>query len=667
MVAALALAPAARAVAAPHVVLWSGGVAPGAAADGVELRADGSGHLLRSDSSGAVHPVGSFAPVGAKLAAIRGAASKLLSTGPAVTHAGIQDGGYVSVFVEDGAQRRAVVDSGADSASVTALLHAVNAALPPGSRLSGATATIARARGVRAAPATAPCPPGQNATDVVKMVPMATAAAAGIVQLTPKGSFGGDSIAVDGTWKPVRAPTTITVHLEFSRAADDGTDWAALLNGVLSKQYKGYKVDGQPVNFVFDTVNRTSGAAPRPCYHEIFMDSDNRDLRSYVSDVGPAVQGGEWSAFDHPSLAPHEVGHLLGIGDHYTDYFHVNSTGANIKLPDNGLEGDALQAALPSGIRASDGRLIGKPWKGYEKDLMATGTGRLRQADLNRIVAGADIDVHDDPGDVLLNKSSADQNMITAAPFDLRIPKGQHAHVDGMVAYCIDLHKHIPGTTTEAGFDTLGPAGALGSDAMVALQRVVNVIAARQTAPLEQVIGANDAIWRVTDDEDASFDSYATSILQAAGVPPAAADQTYAAPHFNDAVGAAQTMAVSLTGPLPAPPPPVQGVLPPANAQPVLSALSAAPRRLRAGSRRIRTVLSAQLVVSGASDTVTLSLTRTRHKHTITVARGRPQTVPVGQALLSLVVSGLAPGSYHLVVRDVAGQRLQTSIRVSRP
>src|SRR2546430_4089701 len=82
-VAALALVPAANAAAAPHVVLWSGGVAPGAAADGVELGADGSGHLLRSDSSGAVHAVGSFTPVGAKLTAIRGAASKLLTTGPA--------------------------------------------------------------------------------------------------------------------------------------------------------------------------------------------------------------------------------------------------------------------------------------------------------------------------------------------------------------------------------------------------------------------------------------------------------------------------------------------------------------------------------------------------------------------------------------------------------
>jgi hypothetical protein len=496
---------------------------------------------------------------------------------------------------------------------------------------------------------------------------MATAAAAGLVQLTPKGRFGGDSVAVDGTWRPVVAPTTITVHLEFSRAADDGTDWAALLKGVLASKYAGYKVDGRPVTFVFDTVNRAPGAGPRPCYHEIYMDSDHRDLRSYVNNVGPGVQGGEWSAFDRPSSAPHEVGHLLGIGDHYSDYFHINRTGVDVKLPDNGLEGDALQAALPRGIHAGDGRLISKPWKGYERDLMATGKGRLRQADLNRIVAGADEVVHDDPGDVLLNKSAADQNLVTAAPFDLRIPKGQRAHVDGMVAYCIDLQRHIPGTTTQAGFDTLGPAGALGGDAMAALQRVVDVIAARQTAPLQYVLGANYAIWRVTDNADPTFDPDAVSILQAAGVPPAPADQTYAAPHYNDSVSGSQTQALSLSGPLPQPAPPVQGVLPPANATPALSALRVTPVLTRAGSRHAPTVFTAQLLVSGAPDTVTLLLTRTRHKRTTTVARGRQQTVPVGQALLSLVARALMPGTYSLVVRDAAGHQLQASVRVRRP
>jgi hypothetical protein len=668
-IATLLLVPAASALAAPHVVVWSGGLAPGSAAIGVELQADGSGHVLTGDTSGVMHTGAAFVAKGAHLAAIRSAASSLLNAGPSVTDAGLQDGGYVTVLVEDGAKRRAIADSGTDAAGVAALVNALNAALPAGSRLPGATGTIARADGgrrardVRTAPSTAACPPGQNATDVVKTVPMQTAAAAGIVQLTPKGTFLGDSVAVDGTWKPVRAPTTVTVHLEISQAADDGTDWPSVLKGLLDSKYAGYKVDGQPVNFVFDTVARAASAAPRPCYHEIFMDSDNRNLRSYVDDVGPAPQGGEWSVFDRPLAAPHEVGQLLSIDDHYSDYFHITRTGANVKLPDNGLEGDALQAALPAGIRASDGYVFSKPWPGYGKDLMATGKGRLRQTDLNRIVAGADIVVHDDPGDVLVNKSPADQNLITAAPFDLRIPKGQHAHVDGLVAYCIDLSRHIPGTTSNA-FDALGQASALGGDAMTALQRVVDVIAARQPGPLQAVPGANDAIWRITDDTDATSDPDAVSILQAAGVPPAASGHTYAAPHINDSVGGTQTMALSLSGPVPAPAPPIEGVLPPANVAPSLAALSVTPRGPRVRSKRTVTVLTAQLTVIGAPDTLTLSLTRTGHKRTTTVAHSRPQGVAVGQAMLSLVARGLRPGTYRLVVRDTAGRRLQATVRV---
>lgn len=664
-VTAVAILPVAHAVAAPHVVVWSGALTPGSPAQGVELRANGTGRRLTGDASGAQHVTGSFTPGGSRLAAIRAAASKLLSSGPSVTHAGARDGGYVSVLLEDGAKRRAVVDTGADSAAVAALLKAFNATLPKGSRLLGASFTGAVAASVRVAPTATPCPAGQNATDVVKNLPMADAAASGLVQLSPKGSFGGDSIAVDGTWKPIKAPATVTVHLEITRAADDATTWAPLVKGKLDAAYAGYKVDGQPVTFNFDVVDKGPGPA-RACYHEILMHIPN-DVRSYVSDLGPAAQGGEWSAPDARAWA-HEVGHLIGVDDHYNDYFHSSKTGANVKLPSNGLEGDALQAALPAGIKASDGRLFSKPWKGYESDLMATGKGRLRQTDLKSIVAGADIAVHDNPGDVLLNKNGADQNMVTGAPFDLRIPKGKTAHVDGMVAYCIDLTKHVPGASGHSGFDPLGPAGALGTESMVALQRVVDVVAARQPGPLQATPGANDAIWRVSDDSDVGFDASATAILQAAGVPVAVADKTYAAPHFADPNAASpQTQALNPAGgTLPGLPAPQEGVLPPANTTPTLSALQVQPRRLRAPAGRGRTFIGAQLTVDGAPDQVSIALVRTRRGRTVTVAQGPAQPVAIGQALLSLVARGLTPGAYQLVIRDATGHRLQGAVTVTR-
>ena len=465
-----------------------------------------------------------------------------------------------------------------DSARVAALLRALNAALPVGSRILGAAATTGAARRaiISQAPAPTPCPSGQNATDVVKNMPMADAAAAGMLQLTPKGRIGGDSVTVDGTWKPVKVPTTITMHLEVTRAADDGTDWAPLVKSKLDAAYAGYVVDGQPVRFNFDVVDRQPGAPARSCFHEILMHIDN-PVRSYVNDLGPAAQGGEWTAPDAAAW-PHEVGHLLGVDDHYSDYFRVTKTGADIKLPQNALAGDALQAALPAGIKAADGLLYSKPWKGYENDLMATGTGRMRQADVASIVAGADIEVHDDPGDVLLNKNTDDQNLVTGAPFHLRIHKGKPAHVEGLVAYCLDQQRHRPGASGSKGFDVLGSAGALGSESMDALQRVMNVVAARAPGPLAETPGANDAIWRVTDDTDPGDDPDARAILQAAGVPPAPADKRFAAPHFMDANAATpQTQAPGPAGtPPPAPPAPREGVLPAAGT-PVRARRAAGP------------------------------------------------------------------------------------------
>jgi hypothetical protein len=495
------------------------------------------------------------------------------------------------------------------------------------------------------------------------------------VQLTPKGYFFGDSIAVDGTWKPVVAPVTVTVNIEFSEAANDPTDYASYVKGILDKAYAGLTVDGQPVNFVFNTADRAAGAPPLPCYHQIYIARDP-NLRSWTSGLGPGVEDGIWSRYGGSTIPVHEVGHLLGLDDQYNDYFHINSTGANVQMPENGLEGDALRAALPPGISPSDGVLISKPFKGSEHDVMGADRGKVSQTDVNQIAASADEVVTDVPGDVLLNKNLDDQNMVVGAPFSLRIPKGGTAHVDGMIAYCIDLSRHVPGTSGSAGFDPLGPAGSLGTPAMTALQAVVGVIASQEGPPADYVSGgnnvpgANEAIWRITDDADPAFDgdpttaAQADAILQAAGVDPSVADLTYNAPHFTDPNAAStQTRAVSLSGILPAPAPPIQGVLPLANAARI-SALIVTTRRPRIGARHATVVLTAQLRVVGAPDTVTVSLTRTLHRHTVTVARGAQQPVPVGQALVSLVARRLKPGAYRLVVRDTAGHRLQAPVQV---
>jgi hypothetical protein len=159
-------------------------------------------------------------------------------------------------------------------------------------------------------------------------------------------------VKVTGTWKPIKAPITVTLRLEMITPPGSTDDWANVVNKVASARLTPVTIKsghqaGTTVNFKIDVRQRMRFNTPSPCYHQILL-TDTPGFRSFVDEksTGPAV-GGVW-ATDDPAAYPHEMGHLMGLDDHYTDYFHT-SAGANIPLPRNGLEGDALQAALPRG------------------------------------------------------------------------------------------------------------------------------------------------------------------------------------------------------------------------------------------------------------------------------------------------------------------------------
>ncbi|MCW3038494.1 MAG: hypothetical protein JWM31_399, partial [Solirubrobacterales bacterium] len=233
------------------------------------------------------------------------------------------------------------------------------------------------------------------------------------------------------------------------------------------------------------------------------------------------------------------------------------------------------------------------------------------------------------------------------------------------VANCIDLKKHIPGISGSKGYDVIGPAGAQGNEAMDALQRVADVVAARQPGPLMMTPGANDAIWRVTDDADTDGDPDADAILQAAGVPVSTTAKKYAAPHYNDPNASnPQTQALGASGPLPAPAAPIEGVLPSTTTTSLLGDLRVWPRLVRTGARRA--VFAAQFNVTGADNQVSLLLTRKRHGRTVTVAHSAPQPVTVGVGLLTVTARRLPPGLYTLVVHGAGGQQLRAGITVTR-
>ena len=215
-------------------------------------------------------------------------------------------------------------------------------------------------------------------------------------------------------------------------------------------------------------------------------------------------------ATDDPGAFAHEMGHLMGIDDHYTDYFRTSS-GAKIPLPQNGLEGDALQAALPKGISKDAGRIESAPW--YPNDIMADRTKGFSDSELRFFSRNASLDIHDDPGDILVNKNPGDQNMITAHPFDLIVPPHGTATANGLTAYCINEHLHVPNAS--GGFDVLGPAGEQPGPAAAALQRLAEVVG--RTLPAYGSLAAVDAFWRISDDASTTDDDALKLFADAGG------------------------------------------------------------------------------------------------------------------------------------------------------
>jgi len=611
VVVVAATAAPASASPGPSFVLWTGGVGPGSTAYGVILNADGTGQQLATSDGKTVKATGVFAPKGKKLAAIRAAAHAALTAPTITAPTAMQDGGYASVQVVDGSTSHAAIEVNAKSPKIEALIAAVNAALPAIRKLP-TSRVLSRLR--IDSPSTADCPTN-DATTITKQISMQDAAAAHIVTLTPKGNFFGDSVKVSATWKPIKAPITVTLHLEMIPPPGSTDDWVDLMNQVANARLKPVTIKsgaeaGTTVSFKLDVRTRGASDPPTPCYHEILL-TDTSGFRSFVDDTSTgAPRGGVW-ATDDPGAFAHEMGHLMGLDDHYTDYF-LTSSGVKIPLPQNGLEGDALQAALPHGISKDAGRVASTPW--YPNDIMSIASKGFTDAELRFMSRNASLDIHDDPGDVLVNKDSGAQDLLTAHPFDLLVPPHGTATVNGLTAYCINEHLHIPDSA--GGFDVLGPIGAQPGATAAALQRVANTVGAEVASTGS--FAAVDAFWRVSDNASTS-DPDALKLLADAGV---SATDTYApAPFENPNAGSPQTAGITATGLLPEPDVVTQGpVAPP----PSIASLSVSPSRARL--RHGRATVTVTTTLAGGDGPVTVAVVRgaTSTGHALVTLRAQP-------------------------------------------
>lgn len=640
----LAGAPARSAAAQPAIVVWAGPVVPGTELHGVRLNANGKGTRLVVKSnhraSATATIAGTFNPTATQLTEIRAAAKKAFAK-PGVKAVSDKStgshGGYASAVIEIGGQTRALLGVNTSSARLQALLVALNKALPASAQLDDPETGFAQTSD---GPSTAPCPPGQGPTTISRRISLDEAAQHGIVELTAKGGFAGDAVAVDANWQATDKPVTVKVNIEFS-SYPGGPTASQVEASIESRLPPRTAVDGTKVKFDIAAHARAAGAAPLPCFHQVTLLKDP----GYRGDAGladedPLVtpQAGEWptgrGAVKDRQVWTHEALHFAGLGDRYATFFKVGKK--LYPIPDDVDTDDKKQLeewAKEQKLDVNAGKVGTKPLPGHKQDIMGEvfkGTEKLQQFDVDTfaIVGANELTIEGKPGDLLLNKQAVEQNLMVGAPFELTVKPGKNGHVDGMVAYCIDLSRHSP--SPGQVYDVLGSAGDQAQESMHYLQRVADVGATLQTEPLTGLLDVQGAIWRITD-ESLPFEAE-EAILAMAGVP----DITFDAPHFTDPnAGSPTTGAVSTTGVLPLPPP-----------IPYVKGLHLRPTKLAAGKRL---TVQVEVALSGAGDRVRLELQRRKGRRWHRLKRLGARKLRPGATKFRLHLPVLRRGAFRLV------------------
>jgi hypothetical protein len=649
------------------LVVWSGGLSAGSGLRGIEIEPDGSGRIMRATASQRLSSrfsvAATFTVAPAAMSTLRAAAGEALAAPPLTTRPGAIGGGYAAAVIDLGGKRHAVVAVNEAPPQLTALLAALDAAVPP----SAQAAT--RPRAAKFVPAEkaprARCAGGQPATTIERDLTLKQAAQSGVATLFSKGKFQGDSVGLQADWKRVKAPITVHVNAEFIPPPGDSMDYGDLIRTAVASHLKGLKLkggpeSGTPINFDLNFLTRAPGAPPRDCFHQIQVS----DIDLEYSPLGPKAGGGVWGVSQENVRAwTHEVGHLIGLDDTYHDVFvvdHGAKAGSSYPLPDNGLQGAALDSALSKfSLKSTDGYVRGDLNKGASpKDLMYNYDFKTHTLAANKefrnLIEKADIVINDPGGTVLVNKRDGNggagpgdgldhqQNLITGGgvvpfynpDFSLRVRYRGQARVNGLVAYCIDLNREVPTRATR--FDVLGAAADLPDPAMQALARLMTVARGVPFTDGAQS-GVQSAIWRITDSTDPA--DAAKPLLAAAGISP---DQDYPGGHFSDPNASSATSgAVTTSSRLP------RLRLRPAGplARPRLTGVAVVPAVIPAGPPRTSDVT---VIVTGAPAPVAVTLQLRAGRRWRTLARLGTPRLDVGSPTISVTLPRLGRGSYRV-------------------
>jgi hypothetical protein len=507
-------------------------------------------------------------------------------------------------------------------------------------------------------------------TQITRDFTLKEAAQRGLIKLQSKGLGGeGDAVALELQHKKVRGPITVTVRVEFTTKARVSAELREAVANTLqdvapqteARLNTGYKTrTGDPIRFKLEFVFRAPEAEGRFNYHQVEiinptldLDEPDPNFRSYVKHLATPNKfgeqsGGTFSAVQlNPKVLAHEMLHLAGLDDRYSDFYRVN--GKDYPLPGTGLSPSQLKAFAkahrPPLPAPPAGRTVVKNVPGTERcDIMGVGTfldcRKLSRRDLDWFESQAGVQVTAQPGDLLLNKDSSRQNVGVGFQTTVYATPGSTTVANGISVYCIDKHLFYPAAE---GFDVLGPARELpGYEGLAALLDLSGRIqpGLEQTPP-----GMLNAIWNLTDAASLEFSGSAEesrALLAQAGVPEDAIPGGL--PYVpNPNAGSGETGAVTGGEALPA----IASTETKPAAQARLAYAQLYPARVRAG-RRVRT----DMLVSTTGDarTITVRLERRAKGRWSKVRRLRPLKARSGQAVLPLALGRLKPGKHRLVV-----------------
>jgi hypothetical protein len=219
-------------------------------------------------------------------------------------------------------------------------------------------------------------------------------AAAGLAAWLPAGASAAPAAAgtcASGTG--AERSLHIRVRLEFHSprmSTAELRSWASLIESSVERQFEfTHTPGGADLEVDVQTNVRGEHARPTPGFDQIELhpDADWRDTTELGRPNRRGTASGDWSAsratdpFTETDLAArergwaHEVGHLLGLDDHYEVYVS-DASGREVVAPrDIGTNGD-LQPAIAAFARAhgldpATARGHSRPEPGHENDIMA--------------------------------------------------------------------------------------------------------------------------------------------------------------------------------------------------------------------------------------------------------------------------------------------------------